>query len=1036
MKSILTARVAALALAVASVNYGCGGGPPPKPRAATPPSTQPADVATPTVAQTPAPAKPADAAAPQPIQYTEETLPNGLRVIYAPLKNAPVVHVRMGYHVGSRDERPDRQGFAHMFEHMMFRGSKHVGNQEHMRLVNGVGGISNAFTSFDQTVYWQTVPAQHLEMCLYLEADRMASFKVDGDIYKTERQVVGEEWRLRQNRPYGTIYEDLLGTAFTKHSYRWTPIGNMQHLAAAGVQDLQDFFNTYYLPNNAVLTISGDFDLPQAKQWVQKYYGWIPKGPEISRLAQPEPKQTETRRVEVPQRVPLAMAAIAYHTPGYSSDDHFALDLASQILGSGRTSRLDRLLVNSDNPQAVQAGASNMQLQDSGMFMVNAVVMQGKDAEAVEKALLEEVAKLIEGGVTAEELEKAKTQARIGLIRGRQTAENVAAALQDEALFANDPARANTALAKLEAVTPADVQAAAKKYLSPESATIMRVKSDPLGAAARAAAATQASTTQASTTQPAAQGPAAPVTPRAIDFPADYPQRPPINDKVVRASFNKGVETTIDGVKVIVMPDSRLPLVSWSLTTRAGSHLDPVGKEGLAGITADMLRRGAGGLSFAELNQDLESRGINVEASAGGDTLRVGGSSLSKDLSHGMLRTRQVLLEPAFPAAELEKLKAQSLSSLSVARETPGSVADEDLDAAIYGTSALGRSATPESVQSITLDDVRNWYDTFVHRKDAIFVISGDVTVERGQELARELLANWKNAGEKDTVAREPLYTFPAAPTERKILLIDHPEAKGASIRMGVPSYAVKSDDKFAGTLAGQILTSGIDSRLNKYVRAEKGLSYGVHGTFQPNRYAGMFGVSTDGRVEKAAESVTAIFEVLEKMRGENVTDKELFDAKTRTIGLMLMGMQTIQQQASYRVDGILNGYPLDYYDVYPEKVAAVSADQIRELMNKYVVPNQFTVVVVAPAKAVQAELEKLGKVTVIPMPNQRGSGNPAKSPELLQPAVPATKPAAEAKPSAEPKPAEPKADDAKPSEPKVNASPATTQPAATTKAA
>src|SRR5215208_1183310 len=238
------------------------------------------------------PARAARAGNPEKIQFTEETLDNGLHVIYAPLRQAPVVHVRVLYHVGSRDERPDRQGFAHLFEHMMFRGSAHVKPEEHMKLIGVVGGNSNAFTSFDQTVYVNTIPSNHTEMALYLEADRMASFKVNENIYKTERKVVGEEWRIRQNRPYGTLGEDLAAAMFTRHSYRWTPIGNMQHLQQAEVAELQDFFNTYYVPNNATLIVAGDIDIPRTKEWVQKYYGWIPRGGDVPRNMPAEPEQT------------------------------------------------------------------------------------------------------------------------------------------------------------------------------------------------------------------------------------------------------------------------------------------------------------------------------------------------------------------------------------------------------------------------------------------------------------------------------------------------------------------------------------------------------------------------------------------------------------------------------------------------------------------------------------------------------------------------------------------------------------------------
>src|SRR5262249_22933806 len=213
-------------------------------------------------------------ASPPPIQFEKETLDNGLRVIYAPLHQAPVVHVRVLYHVGSRDERADRQGFAHMFEHMMFRGSAHVAPEQHMKMIGVVGGNSNAFTSFDQTTYVNTIPSNAVEMALYLEADRMASFKVNDNLFQTERQEVAEEWRLRYaNQPLGTMYQDFFKTAFSTHSYRWMPIGDMDQLRQASSVELQRFFNTYYVPNNACLIIAGDIEIPQTKQWVQRYFG-------------------------------------------------------------------------------------------------------------------------------------------------------------------------------------------------------------------------------------------------------------------------------------------------------------------------------------------------------------------------------------------------------------------------------------------------------------------------------------------------------------------------------------------------------------------------------------------------------------------------------------------------------------------------------------------------------------------------------------------------------------------------------------------
>jgi zinc protease len=919
----------------------------------------------------------------QKIEFIQETLDNGLRVIYAPLHNAPVVHVRVLYHVGSRDERADRQGFAHMFEHMMFRGSAHVAPEEHMKLIGSVGGNSNAFTSFDQTVYVNTIPSNHLEMALYLEADRMASFKVSEQIYKTERKVVAEEWRIRQNRPYGTLYEDFFKNVFTTHSYRWTPIGNMDHLRAAAVNELQEFFNTYYLPNNAVLVVAGDIDVNATRAMVTKYYGWVPRGPEVPRQIPVEPPQTQRREATVHYRVPLPAVNIGWHTPPFESDDHYALDLLASVMGGGRSSRLDRLLVNNENPLAVEASASNMQLEDAGMFMVSSTVMQGKDPKQVEKVLADAVADVLAKGVTEEELNKAKTLARVGLTRGRETATSLASQLGEQALFAGDPNRVNTAMARLEAVTPADVLAVAKKYLDPNRSTLLRVAPDPLGKEARPAA-TQAAEVANAPVAPATR----PVKPREVTFPGYFPEKPPMAEARANPEFEKGTESTIDGVKVIVMPDPRLPLVNWSLTMRSGSHRDPRGKEGLASITGDMLRRGAAGMTFDQLNQDLESRGITLEVRDGGDITRLAGSCITNELDHGLKRTKQVLYDPTFPEDEFRKLKEQMLSSLQLSQVNPSNVAGEELDEAVFGESALGVHPTPRSVSAITLDDVKDFYAGQFRKDGALLVFSGDVTVERGQALARELLKDWPAANSSGTPQNVVSYRYPPVPEKRKIIVVDNPAGKGAVVEMGILAYDIRSDDKFAGSVASQILTAGIDSRLNRYVRAEKGLSYGVHGVFRPNRHGGAFTAGTSTGIDTVGETAAAMFKVFDDMRKSPVTPEELRQAQTRVAGGMVMQMQTIGQQAQNRVEGILNGYPIDYYDTYPQKIAAVTAEQVRDVMNKYVNDNRMAIIVVAPAAQVKAQLEKLGDVRVIPMPAERDAGAKPTTRELLKKAA------------------------------------------------
>ena len=409
----------------------------------------------------------------QSIDFSQETLDNGLHVIYAPMHNAPVVHVRVLYHVGSRDETADRQGFAHMFEHMMFRGSAHVPPEEHMKLIGVVGGDSNAFTRFDQTTYHQNVPSNNAQLALWLEADRMSSFKVDGQILRTERMVVAQEWMMRYaNQPLGSLYQDLASTAFTTHSYHWTPIGDMDQLRQASASELQTFFNTYYVPNNATLIVAGDIDIEKTKQWVHDYYGWIPKGPEIVRRAKPEPEQNAPREMVVAKPgVPLATIYQGYKNPGYQDADHDALNILGDILSGGDTGRLDTALVNTEHPLCIGVGAGDQQLEDPSLFIVNATVAAGKDPAEVTKkidAILQEVAGK---GVTQAELDKVRTLHRIAIIKGRETCEDIATQLGEEAVFGGDANRVNTELDRLNKITIADLQAVAKKYFVPAHLT-------------------------------------------------------------------------------------------------------------------------------------------------------------------------------------------------------------------------------------------------------------------------------------------------------------------------------------------------------------------------------------------------------------------------------------------------------------------------------------------------------------------------------------------------------------------------------------
>jgi zinc protease len=647
---------------------------------------------------------------------------------------------------------------------------------------------------------------------------------------------------------------------------------------------------------------------------------------------------------------------LGYAAAPYKSDDNYALSLLGTILGGGRSSRLGRKLVYGPKPLCVDASASNWSLEDAGLFFVNATVMAGRDTDEVEKALVEAVREAGEKGVTPEELEKAKTQARLALVRERETATSIAGQLGEEALLGGDPNRVNTELEKINAVKIEDVKAVAGKYLVAAHLTALRVVPDP----AAAVAAENLEAPQATTR---------PIPAREAKFPEGYAARPPIAEAPPNPQFQKGTESALGGVRVIVMPDARLPLVNWNLTMRRGSDSDPPGKAGLANLTAGLVRRGAGGLSFAQLNDELESRGISIEVSSGDDFTRLSGSSTSDQLDVAIRMTSAILREPTLPADEFAKTKEQRINRLRLEEEQPPVVAEHDLMTALYGTAPMGIHATAASVGRITLEDVQAFYRATYRPNDAVLAISGDVSAERGQDLARRLLADWPPA---PMAAVD--YALPKAPEKRTILLVDRPEGKQSTVRLGLRSYDLASDEKFAGDLASRILSSGIDSRLGRTVRAQKGLAYSVWGVFRPGRHAGTFLAATDTTLPSTADAVQTMFKVFDDLRQADVSEAELSEAKLRVTGSLLMGMQTIAQQASYRVEGILNGYPIDYYDKYPARVSQATRADIRQVADKYLRPDRMVIVVVAPAQEVKEQLGRLGDVKVVPMPTRRAA--------------------------------------------------------------
>ena len=413
---------------------------------------------------------------PPKLQYQIATLPNGLRVILSEDHSTPIVHVSVWYHVGSKNERPGRTGFAHLFEHMMFKGSKNVEPESHTSYVSSVGGRSNAYTTEDVTVFWQTVPSHDLPLALWLEADRMATLRVDDAAFRREREVVKEERRMRiENQPYGRLSEIIYDSTFTAHPYKHPTIGSMLDLEAASVNDVREFHDTYYVPENATVTIVGDLDTAQAVQLVTQYFGRVPKAARpVPRDIPVEPPMTRERRVTVEEAWPLPAVVVAYHITYDGHPDSYPLHIASKILSDGQSARLQRELVYNKRI-ALSAFASGNITEDPNLFFGVAILQPGQTPEAGERALIAEFDKIKTEGVTTHEVQRAQNQFARDYIVGRESNEEKALHLAHAAVIHNDITTADAEFDIFTKITPADVQRVARTYFTEANRTVLYI---------------------------------------------------------------------------------------------------------------------------------------------------------------------------------------------------------------------------------------------------------------------------------------------------------------------------------------------------------------------------------------------------------------------------------------------------------------------------------------------------------------------------------------------------------------------------------
>lgn len=416
------------------------------------------------------------------IEFKEFELDNGLKVIMHKDNSTPIVAVSVLYHVGSKNEDPSRTGFAHFFEHLLFEGTENIGRGEYMNKIQSIGGKLNAFTSSDQTYYYEIVPSNYLETALYMESERMLHAKIDSTGVNTQREVVKEEMRQRYgNQPYGTFYPEVLKRAYQEHPYQWAPIGSLDHLNAATLGEFMAFYETFYVPNNAILTIAGDIDYKQTEEWVKAYFSEIPTGTkEIYRPKIKEPKRTKEIKDTIYDNIQLPGVFEAYNLPSKDHPDSYALSMLSTYLVGGKSSLLTKEIVDKQQ-KAVQVSAFPLDLEDGGLFIIISIANQGVDAEDLQKSIDAQIEKVKREGVSEKEFSKLLAQVENAVVSQNATVEGIAQNLAESKLYYGDASEINKTMEKYNKVSRDDIQRVAKKYLNNSGRVVLYYLPKPAG---------------------------------------------------------------------------------------------------------------------------------------------------------------------------------------------------------------------------------------------------------------------------------------------------------------------------------------------------------------------------------------------------------------------------------------------------------------------------------------------------------------------------------------------------------------------------
>ncbi|MDO6679080.1 pitrilysin family protein [Shewanella sp. 4_MG-2023] len=891
------------------------------------------------------------------IPYKKYQLENGLTVILHQDTSDPLVHVDVTYHVGSAREVAGRSGFAHLFEHMMFQGSQNVGDEQHFKVVTEAGGTLNGTTNTDRTNYFETVPSNQLEKMLWLESDRMGFLlpALTSEKFEVQRETVKNERAQRiDNQPYGRLNERFNQAMYPAgHPYSWPVIGWPEDLERASVDDVRNFFKRWYGPNNATLTIGGDFDEMQTLAMVNKYFGELKRGPEVSADPKTPVVLDKTRYISMEDKVHLPLIYMGFPTVYARHKDEAALDLLANILGGGKTSLLYKNLVKDGYAVQASVGHPCQELACSLTLYALANPASGATLATLEQKINDSIKEFEQRGVTDDDLQKVKVQFEADTIFGMQSVKGKVSTLAYNQTFFDNPDMVASDLARYASVTKDDVMRVFNTYIKDKPMVVMSVV--PEGAKQLIAAEDNFTPTMMPVAPEAVSGVD---NVRQITSNFDRTIMPKVGDAPVLKVPELWNASLTNGIEVMGTESHETPTVELLIYLEGGHRVAPQGKAGVASLTASMLNESSAKRSTEELAGALEMLGSSVSFGASGSQSYIQLSSLTENLAPTLAILQEKLFTPGFVEADFQRLKQQQLQGLQHQESDPNFLARQGFSSLLYGENSplsVNASGTLESVAGLTLEDVKQFYQQQYRAGNAKMVLVSDLSKQQVLPLLSPFAA-WQGS------ASSP-FVLPQLPelAGGTIYIIDKPDAAQSVINIGKRALTYDATgDYFKSYLMNYPLGGAFNSRINLNLREDKGYTYGARSGFNGDSLVGRFMASASVRTDVTAESLIEFINEINEYQQQGMSEAELSFLRSSISQGKALDYETPYQKAGFM--RMIQRYQLD--DNFTEQqaniVQQVSRAELNELAATQLDLSQMVMLIVGDKAAILPKLQAL----------------------------------------------------------------------------